>query len=68
LKSGPVFKLGLGYNRDNFEGGQDESEAIYDGTDYRFTSGGGCKGFTGQERRADLMGNRDSRTNLLQMA
>ena len=49
-------------------GGQDESEAIYDGTDYRFTSGGGCKGFSGQERRADLPGDRDNGTDLLPMA
>jgi len=28
---------------DHIRGGQNESEAIYDGTGYRFTSGDGCK-------------------------
>ena len=68
-KIGPVFKLGLEYNIGiTLKGGQDESEAIYDGTDYRFATGGGYKGFSRQERRADLPGDRDSRTDLLAMA
>ena len=53
---------------DNIKGGRDESEAIYDGTAYQFTSGGGCKGFSGQEHREDFPGDRDKGTDLLPMA
>jgi hypothetical protein len=54
-KTDPIFKLGLGYNKKDIKGGKRyEQEAIYDGADYWFTSGDGCKNFTGQERRADM--------------
>ena len=53
---------------DHIEGGRDEQEAIYDGANYRVTSGGRCKGFSRQERRADMPGDRDNRTDLLSMA
>ena len=68
-KIAPDYKLGLGYNDGSYcEGSWDVSEAIYDGTNYRVTSGGGCKGFAGQERRADVPRDRDNGTDLLQMA
>jgi hypothetical protein len=68
-KTDPIFKLGLGYNKTDIKGGKRyEQEAIYDGADYWFTSGDGCKNFTGQKCWADLPGDRDIRTNILQMA
>jgi len=44
LKTDPIFKLGLGYNKKDIKGGKRyEQEAIYDGADYWFTSGDDVK-------------------------